>query len=109
MVIGNGIFSFADHYLPRGTPPAHRYVSPGMQEVEKLKGLPPAAVFTNGFDPLRDVGVEFASKLQKAEVPVIWRHFDDLTHGFLQMTPWSPRTMEATRIVGEELKKLAYS
>ena len=26
----NGIFSFADHYLPRGTPPSHRYISPGM-------------------------------------------------------------------------------
>ncbi|OWZ68561.1 hypothetical protein AYX15_00735 [Cryptococcus neoformans] len=25
----NGIFSFADHYLPRGVPPLDRYVSPG--------------------------------------------------------------------------------
>lgn len=63
---GNGIFSFADHYLPRGTPPAHPYVSPGMQDLAKLKNLPPAAVFTCGFDPLRDVGVEYGTKLQKA-------------------------------------------
>ncbi|KAI1385767.1 Alpha/Beta hydrolase protein [Hypoxylon trugodes] len=38
----NGIFSFADHYLPRAPnkpyPPAYRYVSPGMQPVEKLSG-----------------------------------------------------------------------
>ena len=72
----NGIFSFADHYLPRGTPPSHRYISPGMQTTDKLSGLPPAAVYTSGFDPLRDVGVEYASKLQEAGNKVIWRHYD---------------------------------
>lgn len=71
----NGIFSFADHYLPRGTPPSHRYVSPGMQTTEKLSGLPPATVYTSGFDPLRDVGVEYASKLQEAGNKVTWRHY----------------------------------
>ena len=72
----NGIFSFADHYLPRGVPPSDRYISPGMQATEKLSGLPPAAVYTSGFDPLRDVGVEYASKLQEAGNKVIWRHYD---------------------------------
>ena len=72
----NGIFSFADHYLPRGVPPSDRYISPGMQATEKLSGLPPAAIYTGGFDPLRDVGVEYASKLQEAGNKVIWRHYD---------------------------------
>ena len=72
----NGIFSFADHYLPRGTPPSHRYVSPGMQATDKLSGLPPAAVYTSGFDPRRDVGVEYASKMQQGGNKVIWRHYD---------------------------------
>ena len=72
----NGIFSFADHYLPRGVPPSDRYISPGMQATDKLSGLPPAAVFTSGFDPLRDVGVEYASKLQEAGNKVVWRHYD---------------------------------
>lgn len=40
----NGIFSFADHYLPRGTPPSNRYISPGMQDISKLGGQPPAAI-----------------------------------------------------------------
>ncbi|KAJ2989950.1 hypothetical protein NUW58_g3201 [Xylaria curta] len=107
----NGIFSFADHYLPRRPntpcPPAHRYVSPGMQSVESLKCLPPAAVFTCGFDPLRDVGVEYASKLQKAGNKVAWRHYPNLTHGFLQMAPWSDDAMKATMEVAELIKKLA--
>ncbi|KAI2635722.1 hypothetical protein GGS26DRAFT_510028 [Hypomontagnella submonticulosa] len=75
----NGILSFADYYLPRAPdtvyPPAHRYVSPGMQPVEKLEDLPPAAVFTCGFDLLRDVGLEFAEKLQKGGNRVAWRHY----------------------------------
>lgn len=72
----NGIFSFADHSLRRGVPPSDRYISPGMQATDKLSGLPPAAVYTSGFDPLRDVGVEYASKLQEAGNKVVWRHYD---------------------------------
>ncbi|KAF9773416.1 hypothetical protein IL306_008788 [Fusarium sp. DS 682] len=85
----NGIFSFADHYATRGVPPIHRYISPGMQMSEDIKDLPSAAVFTCGFDPLRDVGVEYAHLLQKAGNTVHWSNFDSLTHGFLQLAPWS--------------------
>jgi len=109
----NGIFSFADHYLPRPPnshfPPSHKYVSPGMQSIEYLKDVPPAAVFTCGFDPLRDVGVEYASKLQKAGVQVDWHHFPELTHGFLQMAPWSEDAEKASKEVGQAMKRLAYA
>ncbi|OJJ30883.1 hypothetical protein ASPWEDRAFT_746495 [Aspergillus wentii DTO 134E9] len=105
----NGIFSFADHYLPRGVPPSHPYISPGMQPATSLQNLPTAAVYTNGFDPLRDVGVEYASKLQDAGNPVVWRHFESLPHGFLQMAPWSEDAMAATKQVGRDLGHLAYS
>ncbi|QIX01300.1 hypothetical protein AMS68_006817 [Peltaster fructicola] len=108
----NGIFSFADHYLPRppekAYPPSHKYVSPGMQKNEYLKGVPQAALFTCGFDPLRDVGVEYGNKLQKAGVEVHWHHYPELTHGFLQMAPWSEEALKATLEVGKEAKKLAY-
>lgn len=104
----NGIFSFADHYVPRGTPPSHRYISPGMQQISSLRDLPAAAVYTNGFDPLRDVGVEYASKLDEAGNQVVWHHFDTLPHGFLQMAPWSEKAMEATKQVAKDLGELAY-
>lgn len=104
----NGIFSFADHYLPRGTPPSHRYISPGMQEPDKLKGLPPAAVYTSGFDPLRDVGVEYAHKLEKAGNKVIWHHYDAMTHGWLQMTAWSEAAVSCVKDVAADVKRLAY-
>ena len=108
----NGIFSFADHYLPKAPSkaysPSFKYVSPGMQTVEYLRNQPPAALFTCGFDPLRDVGVEYGSKLQEAQVEVSWHHYPQLTHGFLQMAPWSDECMAASLDVARELKRLAY-
>ncbi|KAK3686304.1 hypothetical protein LTR37_019942 [Vermiconidia calcicola] len=104
----NGIFSFAHHYLPRGTPPSHRYISPGMQSVEDLKGVPPAAVHTPGFDPLRDVGVEHASNLEQAGNKVIWRHHDSMTHGWLQMTAWSNSAVGAVQGAAKDVRTLAY-
>jgi acetyl esterase/lipase len=79
-----------------------------MQPVEKLKGQPPAAVFTSGFDPLRDVGYEYAHKLDQAGVPVSGRHYAHLTHGWLQMTGWSKEAVKATEDVGRELRRLVY-
>jgi acetyl esterase/lipase len=102
----NGIFSFADHYLPRGTPPGHKYISPGMQKLEDLKEIPPAAVFTSGFDPLRDVGVEYASKLQEAGNKVEWKHYEDMTHGWLQMTAWSEDAGKCVKEVAAVMKNL---
>ncbi|EED21515.1 hydantoin racemase (Dcg1), putative [Talaromyces stipitatus ATCC 10500] len=114
-LVCNGIFSFADHYLPKSPregayPPSHRYVSPGMQKVEDLQAnLPPVALFTCGWDPLRDVAVEYGSKLQEAGVQVNWHHYEHLTHGFLQFAPWSKERMDATMDVAKVLKKMAYS
>lgn len=79
-----------------------------MQSVEYQKGVPAAAVFASGFDPLRDVGVKYASKLQKAGVEVVWHHYPNLTHGFLQMAPWSEDAIKATREVAAAMKKFAY-
>ncbi|TDZ28353.1 Carboxylesterase NlhH [Colletotrichum trifolii] len=105
----NGIFGFAANYMTRGVPPNHRYVAPGLQKVHELEHLPPSAIFTCGFDPLRDVGVEYAHKLDEAGNDVSWRHFDSLTHGFLQMAPWSEEASRATEAVGAELQRLAWA
>lgn len=80
-----------------------------MHAPDELTRLPPAALFTNGFDPLRDVGIEYGHKLQKAGVQVAWKHYPAMTHGFLQMAPWSEMAMGATRDVGKELRRLAFA
>ena len=50
-----------------------------------LAGLPPALVYTSGFDPLRDEGREYAEKMVAAGVKVIHHEFDSLIHGFVGM------------------------
>ena len=50
-----------------------------------LENQAPVALLTLGFDPLRDLGVEYGSKLQEADVEVSRYHYHKLTHGFLQI------------------------
>ncbi|KAL2851280.1 Alpha/Beta hydrolase protein [Aspergillus pseudodeflectus] len=103
----NGIFQFAGNYIPSGVPPSCPYISPGQLPTTELKDLPPARVYTCGFDCLRDVGAELACKLQDVENDVTWRHYETLSHGFLQMAPWSSMAMNALTQVGEDAGILA--
>ncbi len=50
-----------------------------------LSGLPPALIFTAGFDPLRDEGQAYAGRLAAAGVKTVHREFDSLIHGFVGM------------------------
>jgi acetyl esterase len=47
-----------------------------------VAGLAPAVIATAGFDPLFDQGEAFVKKLRAAGVPVRYRTFDHLPHGF---------------------------
>ncbi len=49
-------------------------------------GLPPAIIVTAGFDPLRDEAAAYAAKLRNAGVEVQYRCFDNLIHGFINLT-----------------------
>lgn len=54
-----------------------------------LYGLPPTYVLAAEFDPLRDEGVEFASRLIAADVPVDLRVWSGAYHVFDQLAPES--------------------
>jgi acetyl esterase/lipase len=51
-----------------------------------LSGLAPAVIATAGFDPLLDQGEAYARRLKEAGVPVVYRCYDSLAHGFTAFT-----------------------
>ena len=51
-----------------------------------LSRLPPAWVLTAGFDPLRDEGLAYVTRLAEAGVAVTLRHYPGQIHGFITMS-----------------------
>lgn len=105
-----GVFLFAWNMLPQGKNHTDYDITPLLADKtlpDGHKNLPKAFVITNGYDPLRDTGFEYAKKLKAAGNEVLYVNHEDLTHGFIQFTKWSKRAMEETvelaRIVGKEL------
>ncbi len=74
---------FSAQYLNRPEEIADPRASP--LRAADLSNLPPALVFTAGFDPLRDEGRAYADRLAAAGVKTVHREFDTLIHGFVGM------------------------
>ena len=74
---------FRSQYLPSPDDWRSPRVSP--LAAGDLSGLAPALVVTAGFDPLRDEGKAYADALAAAGVPVRYRCYDDMIHGFFSM------------------------
>ncbi|APR81472.1 lipase-esterase (lipN) [Minicystis rosea] len=74
---------FLEHYVAPGD-----YRRPDVSPLlaEAWSGLPPALVYTAGFDPLRDEGKLYAERLEAAGVRTRHWEFPSLIHGFVQMT-----------------------
>ncbi len=86
---------FMGHYMGPEADPADVRLSPIKNP--KLKGLAPAIVVTAGFDPLADQGECYAKRLKDAGVPVIYRCYDSLAHGFTAFTGAGPASSVACR------------
>jgi acetyl esterase len=68
--------SDADGANPYASPTRSRYLS---------SGVAPATIFTAEFDPLRDEAAAYAAKLREAGVPVTYKCYEGLIHGFMGM------------------------
>ncbi|MFC3067663.1 alpha/beta hydrolase [Phenylobacterium soli] len=86
---------FAGHLMGPEDNPADPRLSPLAEK--NLKGLAPAIVVTAGFDPLVDQGEAYARKLKEAGVPMVYRCYDSLSHGFTAFTGAVPCADTACR------------
>lgn len=84
--------------------PADPHISPLMSG--QLDTVPPAVIVVLEVDPLRDEAVAYADRLREAGVDVELVEFDNLTHGFPNLSAMVPAAAEATEVVGQRLKKL---
>lgn len=73
--------------------------------VADVFGLPSTTVVTAQFDPLRDQGVAFAARLQKAGVDVRAYDYPGMIHGFAGLPDLTPVADEAIAYVADGFKQ----
>lgn len=77
---------------------------PRLQLIDaQLAGMPPVTLVTARIDPLRSDAQRLADALQKAGVPVQWREFQGVTHGFFGAAAVVARAREAQAFAGARL------
>ncbi len=69
-----------------------------------LSALPPATVITAEYDPLRDEGMAYASRLASAGVAVEARTAPGMIHGFISMFQAAPDALEWISYAGNRLR-----
>ena len=92
---------FRDAYIHEHTDRMDPKVSPLFAPDSDFRGLPPAHLVLCGWDPLKDEGRAYASKLAAHGVPVTIREHPGMVHGFLNLTSVSMPAREAIREAGE--------
>jgi acetyl esterase len=95
---------FWEQYVGDGDRTGAR-VSPMHLPDEALAGLPPALVITAEYDPLRDEGEAYATRLAAAGVDVTSRRFDGMIHGFFSMRDLVPEGKVAVDEAGAALRR----
>lgn len=74
-----------------------------------FSGLPPATVITAGLDLLQDEGRQYADRLEEAGVPVHYRDYDGMVHGFMSRLTGPTKLSQARKSLedaGNELKRV---
>jgi acetyl esterase len=84
---------FEAHYLPDGCEHDDPRVS--IMRAPDVGNLPPAYVATSGFDPLRDEGETYATRMREAGVRVALQRYRNQIHGFANLTAICPSARAA--------------
>jgi acetyl esterase len=94
---------FWKSYLADPADGSKPYASP--LRSENLSGLPPALCITAGYDPLRDEGEAYATKLRAAGNDVVHSHYPGMIHGFFGMDASLDEAKRAVSEASEALRK----
>jgi acetyl esterase len=94
---------FGEMYVPAGADPSDWRLSPMC--AASVDGVAPALVVTAEFDPLRDEGDAYATRMQAAGVDVTHHRVPGVIHGFLQYSTLVPEAMAELDRVGAHLCK----
>ncbi|MBN2738492.1 MAG: alpha/beta hydrolase [Spirochaetales bacterium] len=78
------ILYFRKQYLPHESDWNHPYVSPLNHPIPA--NMPPCLILTAQFDILSQEGQEFAQKLKAANIPVEYKMYKGVAHGFMTIT-----------------------
>jgi acetyl esterase len=90
-----GMEWFTGHYLSGGAEPKDPRLSPLHAEDAVIASAPPALVITAEFDPLRDEGEAYASRLSEAGVAVTTSRYDGQIHAFFCLPAMMPAALAA--------------
>ena len=92
-----GMKYFWKHYVESPIDGSNPYCSP--LAAENHSGLPPAFIACAEFDPLCDDGRNYAEKLRASGVPVKFRLYEGMIHGFL----WMSGVLEQSKVLIDEI------
>jgi len=92
------------HYLCSDVQPTDPRVSP--LRAATLAGLPPSAIHTAEFDPLRDEGRAYAERLRQAGVPTRYRCHSGMMHLFYGLSAFIPSAATAFELIGADVRAL---
>ena len=96
---------FVDHYLSGGQgSPEDPRVSPLLADDATLRATPPALVITAEFDPLRDEGEQYATRLADLGVTTTHVRFSGMIHAFFSMPEMIDDAKVAHAVAAEALK-----
>ncbi len=95
---------FWEQYLQGTAHDQNPYAVPMV--AQDFSGLAPAIVITAEYDPLLSDGEQYAALLHRDKVPVLYKQFDGMIHGFFTNMAVTPTAAVAIDFVADELKKL---
>jgi len=92
------------HYLAAGADRTDPRVSP--LRAREVRGLPPTAIHTAEFDPLRDEGEAYAERLKNAGVETIYRCHPGMIHLFYGLGGLIAYAGAAFALMGADIRSL---